>query len=220
MRETQAGFPYNCAMTRETRSNLIFIAIFLAICLPGAVILVKKKMRPGASQAPLSRPDPVRRQLPYMAPQVTSDKVVRYVPPLTREWLMEVDRSRGGTGEFLVRDRLPTLSEDRSLQVLNLTDSTVTLILWEHSRLASEPTVEVEGRVVKRVERHVAEVPREVRRELQDGGFVDPPARVFWLRANVSPTFTGGRFVQVHVKSKDVANPAAKSVNLFTSSGF
>src|SRR5688572_33317835 len=81
-------------MTRETRSNLIFLGIFLAISLPGAVILVKKKMRPGAAPAPLSRPDPVRRQLPYMAPQVTSDKVVRYVPPMTRQWLMERSEER------------------------------------------------------------------------------------------------------------------------------
>jgi len=205
-------------MTRETRSNLIFLAIFLAISLPGAVILVKKKLRPDAAPAPLSRPDPVRRQLPYMAPQVTSDKVVRYVPPMTREWLMEVDRSREGTGEFLMRDRQPALSEDRSLQVLNVTDSTLTLILWDGG--GGEPTVEVEGHVVKQVERHVAEVPRAVRKELQDGGFVDPPARVFWLRANVSPTFSASKSVQVHVKSGDVANPAAKSVNLFTSSGF
>jgi hypothetical protein len=212
-------------MTRETRSNLVFLAIFLAISLPGAVILVKKKMQPGAAPAALSRPDPVRRQLPYMAPQVTSDKVVRYVPPTTRQWLIEVDRSRGGTGEFLVRDRLPPLSVDRTVQVLNvnLTDSSMSLILWEDVRDVRDVldvNVEIDSRRAKHIDIHAIDVPPEIRSELQDGGFVTPPKRLVWLRATASGPLAKGKSIQVQVKSGDAASPAAKSVNLFTSSGF
>jgi hypothetical protein len=200
-------------MTRETRFNLIFLAIFLAVSLPGAVILVKKKMRPGATPAPLSRPDPVRRELPYMAPQVTSDRVTRYVPPVARQWLSEIDRSRGGSGEFLLRDRQPVMSDDRSLQVLNATDSTVTLILWESIK---EPIVKVDSQIVER-ETHRAEIPPAVRSELQDGGFVDPPNSIVWLRAPLPASVTRSKAIQIQVRSGDAANPAAKSVNLFTS---
>jgi hypothetical protein len=212
-------------MTRETKSNLIFLVIFLALSLPGAVILVKKKMLPGASPAPLSRPDPVRRQLPYMAPQVTSDKVVRYVPPMTRQWLIEVDRSRGGTGEFLVRERQPPLSVDRTVQVLNVnvTDSSVSLIIWNDVRDVRDVidvNVEIDSRRAKHIDFHAIDVPPEIRRELQDGGFVTPPRRIVWGRATASGPFTKGKSIQVQVKSGDVANPAAKSVNLFTSPGF
>ena len=200
-------------VTRETRFNLIFLAIFLALSLPGAVILVKKKMRPGATPAPLSRPDPVRRELPYMAPQVTSDRVARHIPTLTRQWLIDVDRSHGGSGEFLLRDRQPVVSDDRSLQVLNVTSSAITLILWEPTQ---DPVAEIDSQPVEK-QVHWVDVPPAVRAELQDGGFVDPPKSILWLRATVPTGVTQSRPIQVQVKSGDVAKPAAKSVNLFTS---
>ena len=200
-------------MTRETRFNLIFLAIFLAVSLPGAVMLVKKKMRPGATPAPLSRPDPVRRELPYMAPQVTSDRVARYVPPLTRQWLIDIDRSRGGSGEILLRDRQPVVSDDRSLQVFNVAKSTITLILWEPIQ---DPVVEVDSQSVEK-QLHWAEVPPAVRAELQDGGFVDPPKAIVWLRATLPAGITPSKSIQVQVRSGDAAKSAAKSVNLFTS---
>ena len=207
-------------MTRETRFNLMFLLAFLAISLPGAVMLVKKKMRPGATPAPLSSPDPVRRQLVYMAPQVTSDHVARYVPPRTREWLSQIDQARGGSGEFLMRDRQPVLSDNRILQVLNATaaieKTTVALVIWDES--LSEPPMMVAGDRRGQVERFDAiEVPRHIRAELQDGGYITPPRKIFWLRVSFTPPFAQGEFTQVQVRTGDVANPAATSVNLFTS---
>src|SRR5688572_22316219 len=201
-------------MTRETKLNLVFLVAFLAISLPGAVRLVKKKMRPGATPAPLSRPDPVRWELPYMAPQVTSDRVARFVPRLTREWLGEVDRSRGGSGEFLLRDRLPVISEDRVLQVLNTEEAKLTLILWLD---AKQPQVFANGQsgVVERFD--TIEVPAHIRAELQGGGFVTPPKKILWLKARFEQPFARGKSTQVQVKTGDVANPTAISVNLFTS---
>jgi hypothetical protein len=207
-------------MTRETKWNLLFLLAFCAISLPGAVMLTKKKMRPGATPAPLSSPDPVRRRLVYMAPQVTSDQVARYVPPLTREWLAQIDRARGGSGEFLMRDRQPVLSDNRVLQVLNSSTNqaktSLALIIWDES-LIDPPHVAAGGNVGQVEQFDTIEVPRHVRAELQDGGYVTPPRRIFWLRVRFTPPFAQGQFTQVQVRTGDVSNPAATSVNLFTS---
>ena len=208
-------------MTRETKFNLVFLIAFLAISLPGAVVLVRKKMRPGATPAPFSRPDPVRRQLAYMAPQATSDRVSRYVPPLTRQWLCEMDRLRGGSGEFLVRERSPVMSEDRLLQVLNAGSdedgSTVSLIVWGERSAKHAPEVRAGDRAGRVEHFDTIEVPHHIRAELQAGGFVTPPQRILWLRAKFTPRFAQGKSTQVQVKTGDVANPTAISVNLFTS---
>jgi hypothetical protein len=201
-------------MTRETKFNLIFLVAFLALSLPGAVMLVKKKMRPGATPAPLSRPDPVRRQLPYMAPQATSEKIARYVPPLTREWLCEIDRSRGGSGVFLTQERQPVMSDDRVLQVLNWEQTKLSLIVWADWKQAQVYADGVAG-VVERFD--TIEVPGHIRAELQAGGFVTPPKKILWLRARFEQPFAWAKSTQVQVKTGDVANPTAISVNLFTS---
>ena len=84
-------------MTRETRANLVFLALFLAVCLPGAVILFKKKMQPGA--VPLGMPDFVRRRLPYLVPLPTpDDQVIRVIPPQTGAWVSELSRAREEAG--------------------------------------------------------------------------------------------------------------------------
>ncbi len=79
-------------MKPETRANLLFLILFLAISVPGAVILVKKKMQAGA--APMSMPDAVLRRLPYMSPLQTPAEVKRFVPARTGEWIATLARER------------------------------------------------------------------------------------------------------------------------------
>ena len=116
-------------MTRETRANLIFLAIFLAISVPGAVMLVKKKTEPGAP--PMSMPDYVRQRLPYMAPQRTSDSVMRVVPELTGEWVEQVNREQGGGARVMMNGHVPLISDDRTVQVVSITKEKAFLLLWE-----------------------------------------------------------------------------------------
>jgi hypothetical protein len=153
-----------------------------------------------------------------MAPQITSDKVTRYVPPLTRDWLAQADRDRAGSGQFLLHDRQPVISDDRTLQVLNWTPTSVTLILWEEpSPTGSVPKVQVGTRPTQVERSDSLPVPTPARHELQDGGFVLPPQKILWLRVKLDPPLTKGQSIQVQVKSEDASNTAAKSVNLFTS---
>src|SRR4051794_33309752 len=106
-------------MKRETRANVIFLSLFLAVSLPGAVILFKKKMQPGA--VPLGMPDFVRRRLPYMAPQVTpDDQVIRVIPPLTGTWVADLCRERAAGAVQPRNGPLPVTSSDRVVQVTGL----------------------------------------------------------------------------------------------------
>jgi hypothetical protein len=153
-----------------------------------------------------------------MAPQVASDQIARYVPPITRDWLMQVDRERGGSGQFLIHDRAPVISDDRGLQVLNAGLSSVTLVIWEEpSASGTSPWVAVGERPVRLERFEAIEVPPPVRHELQDGGFVLPPKEILWLRAGVEPPLTKGKWIQVQVRTGDASERVAKSVNLFTS---
>src|SRR4051812_9783512 len=101
-------------MSKETRFNLIFLAVFLGISLPGAVILFKKKSDPLAGR--MSLPDSVRRRLPYMSPLHAPDVVTRYVPPITGEWVTRISRAQGGIDEIFLRKWRPVISDDRVVQ--------------------------------------------------------------------------------------------------------
>ena len=113
-----------------------------------------------------------------------------------------------------MRDRLPVISDDRVLQVLNTEEAKLTLVLWMDGK---QPQVFVEGRagMVERFD--TIEVPSHIRGELKDGGFVTPPKKILWIRARFEQPFARGKSTQVQVKTGDVANPTAISVNLFTS---
>ena len=107
-------------MKRETRANLLFLALFLAVSLPGAVILFKKKLDPNASR--MGMPEFVRRRLPYMAPLATPDsEVMRVIPPLTGAWVEELNREQGGGAAVFMNGRSPVTSDDRILQVTGIT---------------------------------------------------------------------------------------------------
>ena len=195
-------------MKRETRANLIFIGLFLAVSLPGAVILFKKKLDPTSS--PMGMPDYVRRRLPYMVPLATPDsQVIRVIPPLTGAWVSDVHREQGGDGPVWLKGPLPVTSDDRILQVTGLKEAaggtTFYAIAWEGG-FGVEPTryrVEANaggeafpGRVV--AARAVA-MPTNVKRELMSGGYVKPSSDVVWLEVAFDAALSGKRPLALRV---------------------
>ena len=175
-------------MKRDTRLNLIFLAVFLAVTVPGGVKLFKKRLDPAAP--PLFMPDYVRRRLPYMAPQQTPAQVTRYVPDKTGEWVAEVTREQGG-GSVLMHARQPIVSDDHQVQVVTVTPR-LALIVWDPSFGTFESSynvsVTVGGHVVDApvtAARRV-DVPEAVKKELMYEGVVRPPREVVWLTASVS----------------------------------
>jgi hypothetical protein len=184
---------------RETRANVIFLTVFLALCIPGATILFIKQLRPGAPR--LAQPDAVLRQLPYMASLPVPPGTRWIVPGRTRDWLEEQRHARMGTHAMLSAnppgpDWEPVISSDHKLQVVALINgpstTSVDMILWDSKlrgnvelysisiRGTSPPFPPVLGRI-EGVEQLT--VPQEVRRELVDLGYTHPPTRVTRVRA-------------------------------------
>jgi hypothetical protein len=199
-------------MKRETRLNLIFLAAFLAISLPGAVILFRKKLDPNASR--MTMPDAVRRRLPYVTPFATASDVRRYVPPMTGEW---VERLAGGP--MLTRDGLPLMSEDYLLQAVTATpngsETDVGLILWDSraSAEAADLAISVDNRPGRIIRVESVLLPAEVRQELLSGGYPQPPHHIIWIKAAL-PIVSERQAVQINYRIGQTA--AATSVNLFT----
>ncbi len=133
-------------MKRETRVNLIFLGVFLALSIPGGVLLFKKKLEPGAGR--MSTPDFVKTRLPFMVPFDTpDDRVARYVPELTGKWIDGLVRqsavSAGNLGNevnagaeraMLMNGHKAMISPDRIVQAAGLRREAgkivVGLILW------------------------------------------------------------------------------------------
>jgi hypothetical protein len=160
---------------KDTRANLIFLGVFLAISLPGAVILFKKKMDPAVPS--MAMPDVALKRLPYNATRDAPD-LERYVPDFTGEWVMELCQAHG-VRQVMKEKGLPVMSNERHVQLVGAGK----LIVWDDD-VAKESDIELSmvgvGKIgVDKVE--VAEVPTAVRKELIYAGFVQPPRRVAWV---------------------------------------
>jgi hypothetical protein len=185
-------------MRRETRANLIFISVFLILVIPGAVLLFKKKLDP--STPPMFMPDFVRRRLPYMASQQSPAQVARYVPELTGRWVSEMTHTHAGGLPVLTVDRLPLISDDHVVQLTAMqprdpSGTTLHLIVWDTARDASNCA----ATLASGTDRHAVEVisstcipmPADVKRELMNGGVIQPPSSIIWLTLRAPLTLPG-----------------------------
>ena len=205
-------------MTREARANVWFIAFFLAVSLPGAVILFKKKLEPTAPAMYL--PDPVKRRAPYMMPRDVPPQVTRYAPELTAQWVEGLARERaGGAAEVMLHDRLPVVSDDRALQLIGVAaDSSGTVLhalAWEpmerYSMLAESGGERLEGRVIKA---DTVTVPDAVRRELIYAGYSKPPRAVTWLTVRFDRDVATKRPLTFRMSYDAAGAPHVATVNL------
>ncbi|HYE18926.1 MAG TPA: hypothetical protein VEA69_10810 [Tepidisphaeraceae bacterium] len=203
-------------MTRETRNNLIFLSIFLAISIPGAVILFKKKLDPNAGR--MSMPDPVNKRIAFMAPlSRPGENPPRIVPDQTGAWLDELTLRRAGSPMLLVTHR-PVISEDRRVQLADVKKgadgTTLSLIVWavESDAAADRYSIELAPtRVISVARAEPEEIPANVRKELVSHGYQKPPLRVVWLSATVpAEVFKGAG--EVTVAFREPASAGWRSV--------
>lgn len=210
-------------MKRETKLNLIFLTLILAIMTPGAVILFKRKLDPAA--APMYLPDPVRQRLPYMAPQWTPEEVTRVIPELTGQWVQQIEQQQSGHPQILMRNRSPVLSQDRLLQVTALEETATTtqihLIAWDgysasaqnyHLDLLTGKTA-ITGKVL--TARQIP-MPDNVKKELQNGGYAKPRPWIAWLNVEFAGKPPPGQPFVLQVSYKDDSASLNSAVNLFT----
>jgi len=186
---------------RDTRINIWFLAIFLAVCLPGAVILFRKKLNPNAR--PIFMSDEMEHRLPYMAPGPTPPGRVRVVPPGTWAFLQKLGSQK--TGEKQVASEsaangepTPILSEDRQLQVVAIRKGSgkaiVDLVSWDDG--SSEEAAVYSASIETNSHSEAAKVTaveavlldESVRRDLMNYGEIMPPKRIVWMEMDFTLT--------------------------------
>ena len=192
-------------MKHETRVNLIFLAVFLLVSLPGAVILFRKKLDPSAAR--MDQPDVVVRQLPYMTPLPAPPGMQWIVPPVTQHWLDDLCRSKTGSAVISAASDAPgwapMISSDHQVQLVSFVkkgnQDRYGLVIWSSQPVASLEGVRIHRAVAGQNESgHMLDIepvtlPPDVRHELVSLGFSHPPQQIAWIDAEfpVNPTRAG-----------------------------
>lgn len=199
-------------MRREVRLNLIVVVSVLALSLPGAVILVRKKLQPGSHSQFM--PDPVPTRVAWNDPFDAPPRLRRAVPSLAEQWMDELASQHGGGG-YARRgpERLPVMSPSRRAQLLTR-DADAAVVMWwptgsaeqanerapRRWRVIGDPVApagdawglpEASGRVVESIDLGEATVPEPVRRQLERMAYAKPPRRVALIRVPLSPGAAG-----------------------------
>jgi hypothetical protein len=177
-------------MTRETRYNLIFLALMLVLLVPGAVIVFYKKLQPTAR--PMFEPEPVPRAVAYMLPGDPPPGMRRIEPRHTAEWVEQVAQQATGSGGatggagLILRPQdgyeLPVMSAGRAFQVIAMrrtgTDELTVWVLFWNGQPAPAPgawTTQPDGRPVPITDTEVLTVPNLVRDELGENQVMRAP---------------------------------------------
>lgn len=197
-------------MTRETKANLIFLSLFVALSVPGGIILFKKKLN---STRMMYLPDPVNRTLAYMDPMPAPPNVPRVVPPLTAGWVAQLAAGRSvPMRPDAAGAPLPVMSKNQLFQVVACEPAddhwTLRLLAWDErlrpdaSRLTAlaDAGSPVAGRILSAEE---LPLPAPVRKELQDSGFTRPPERVVLVHVHFAgkPAPAGKRTILLSYQS-------------------
>ncbi|HYO08935.1 MAG TPA: hypothetical protein VER17_08175 [Tepidisphaeraceae bacterium] len=177
-------------MTKESRHNLIFITVLLALTLPGGVMLFRKKLAQEAVRSN-SLPDPVPRTVAYMSPAETPPGMRRVVPQRVAAWTDGLVRQFAG--ESAVRapavDGLPLMSRQRAFQVLALNrdreEIHVLVLLWDKGQTGPETRWSLAGESPRPLRVQWSErvpLPEPVRDELGVNGILVPPKSLLLQR--------------------------------------
>lgn len=180
-------------MTREARANLIFVVCLVVLSTPGFLILMSRKL--GGSTKPNDLPAPVPMETAYVQPPPAPPRLPRVEPPATRAWVQKLLSSRHGPDVPMVRAGGQPVTSDRFVtQLVGLSTGTdgaweVALLIWDDRGEVATEAIDVSsqsaGRTTPGVIRQTeaVDVPRDVRRSLQDLGYARPPEKVWWIEA-------------------------------------
>lgn len=190
-------------MTRETRFNLIFLAILLALLTPGGIILFRKKLQP--TLKPMAMPHAVQRAHAYLSPLETPPGLTRVEPPQTARWIEGIVRERigdGGGGRAILRptdrDGLPLTSDKKTFQIVAAEPQErqvrIWLIHWGAKPVKDERwSVTMAGaeQPFEIVDSRTMAMPQLVREELGETGLLRPPHAIVWQELVVPKAFEG-----------------------------
>lgn len=187
------GYDRTYLMKRDTRANLIFLIIFVALALPGIIKLTRHSYVTGGRD-PAMRPA-VRGAFAYMDPTPPVG-MPRVVPPSVAEFIQRtaerLEKMQPGLHSIIrPNDQRPVMSSALNLQLLGRGANTghynVALFGW-NSHYAPLPELyditatrggeQVKGQMTSY---EPGVLTLEVRSELQDFGYVVPPDSVLWM---------------------------------------
>lgn len=181
------------AMNTETKHNLIFLVIALAVMTPGFVMLFKKKMEPGAK--PITMRDPVRKVAAYVDPIELPDTMARVVPDAAARWVRTLTPAGANPTVRTETERSPQqpwVSKSRKFELIVLgthpQGTQATILVWDSKASAQDgnfstywdlPGRKVDGSM-KRVERLT--VPEDVVKAFLELGYNKPSREVTMIQ--------------------------------------
>lgn len=154
-------------MTKELRNNLLFLGLFLAISVPGAVMLFIKKLDPEAK--PMYLPAVAPHQAAYMHPISVAQRIDRIVPAGIAGWTDGLRQSYFPGAERLHRNGPPIMSEGHYLELLAVTEDHIGFVLWADTVAPAGQDVTLLGK---------EQVPAELVESMKDAGYPVPPVAV------------------------------------------
>jgi hypothetical protein len=183
-------------MRRETRLNLLWIVVLIALMLPGAVIIFRKKFKPG--EQPMSFREPVRTSAVFMDPSGFPPGFQRVVPRRTADWVAGLLRDElGASVEMLLVEqggtRTPVVSSSRRVQLAGWSGNTsrrAVLLVWDDTAPDDVSISGEDSSPVAQVSRRGVALPREISLELRDAGYVRPPKQVTVLVMDVPTSWS------------------------------
>ena len=186
-------------MKFETKINLLVVVALVLIAIPGGYKMFQKQLDPERSQMFLM-PPPVQRSIAYISPVPVPDSIERVVPARTAAWVAELVQGKTDARQVAMHGWpapgvQPLAGRFQAFQVAAIVPTTtglrVGVIVWD-ARARTDPakyrlTVDWPGASASAAPASVeAEaVPADVREELQDNHFIDPPKRVVWFAVDV-----------------------------------
>ncbi len=151
---------------------------------PGAVILFRKKLEPTSRR--MYMPDPVISSTAWCDP-IPPESLKRIIPAKSAAWFAgETQRVFGvaSPSGWTASDRPePVMSNRRWFQLISSDATHVCIAIWD-DRATAENLHPDSGTVLKA---ELVPVPKDVRHDLQDVGFVLPPERVLFADISVPP---------------------------------
>jgi hypothetical protein len=171
-------------MKKEAKWNLVFIVILVVALIPGAVILVKKKLDPSSHR--MGGPDPVRKTTAYIDPfPDLPEDFRRLVPPGAEAWTGSLVAQRGR--ERLSYKGQPVVSEARCFEVLSFTRENngveFIALIWNLPQDKPPAAIKAKAAVGKEpveplvLKHETLSIPAGVREEFRSAGFIKPPAQ-------------------------------------------
>ena len=185
-------------MKRETRTNVIFLVVLLALTLPGAVMMFVRKLQP--NQRMNYEPQGIRLTEAYNNPQTATSSAIRQFPPKTLAWTAASYAAESGRPPLRYvaaggREQ-PVISQGRRFELLGYAPpagggpATLDVLFWSNDFAAGDAAITgrasfadaAAARPVASATARTLVVPEAVVQELLDEGFSKPPRRVSLLR--------------------------------------